>query len=317
MSLPRFGVNKPVPVNLLMGALIVWGIYAGLTLKREFFPDVTPEAANVTLPYPGATPEEVEESLAIKVEDKLADLDEVERLETTVVEGGGGILVEFADNVTDVNEAVDEVERAIDALMDLPEEAEEIRVAAVEPRMPVIMVTLFGPVDEEVLKRGIRQIRDELEILPGMGDLVISGTRDYEIRVDVTEETLVKYGLSLPRISDAIREWMADMPGGSVRTGVGNINVRTMGVEERSDSINDIIVRADADGSALRVGDIATVREYYVDQQLETRFTTAELAGPSATLTVFRVGNQDAVQIAEMVRAYTAGRLPNRLSEAG
>jgi len=316
MSLPRFGVTKPVPVNLLMSAIIASGVYAGLTLKREFFPDVTPEAANVSLPYPGATPEEVEESLAIKVEDKLADLDEVERLQTTLAEGGGGILVEFADNVTNVDKAVDEVERAIDLLMDLPEEAEEIQVTAMEPRMPVIMLTLFGQADEEVLKRGIRRIRDELKALPNMGDLLISGTRDYEIRVDVNDETLVKHRLSLPAIADAIRSWMTDLPGGSVRTGVGNINVRTLGIEESSSAIRDIVIRAETDGSVLRLGDIATVREYFVDEQIETRFGTREHSGRSATLTVFRVGDQDAVQIAEMVRAYARGKLGQPLERS-
>ncbi|MCH7603173.1 MAG: efflux RND transporter permease subunit, partial [Planctomycetes bacterium] len=228
MSLPRFGVSRPVPVNLLMSAIIVGGLYSGFTLKKEFFPDVTPEAANVSLPFPGATPEEVEESLAMKVEDKLANLKEVEKLTTTLVEGGGGILVEFVDGISDVNEAVDEVERAIDALTDLPQDAEEIQVSLVEPKMPVIMVTLFGQVDEEILKRGIRRIHDDLETLPGMGELLISGVREYEIRVDVSESKLVEYGISLPEISDAIRRWMVDVPGGSVRTNVGNISVRTI-----------------------------------------------------------------------------------------
>ena len=308
MSLPRFGVSRPVPVNLLMSAIIVGGLYSGFTLKKEFFPDVTPEAANVSLPFPGATPEEVEESLAMKVEDKLANLKEVEKLTTTLVEGGGGILVEFVDGISDVNEAVDEVERAIDALTDLPQDAEEIQVSLVEPKMPVIMVTLFGQVDEEILKRGIRRIHDDLETLPGMGELLISGVREYEIRVDVSESKLVEYGISLPQISDAIRRWMVDVPGGSVRTNVGNISVRTIGVQERSDAIRDIVVRATTGGQALRVGDLATVQEYYVDQQLESRFSTQEKSGTSATLTIFRVGDQDAVEIAEIVRAYVKGK---------
>ncbi|MCZ6837318.1 MAG: efflux RND transporter permease subunit, partial [Planctomycetota bacterium] len=137
-----------------------------------------------------------------------------------------------------------------------------------------------------------------------------------EIRVDVADETLVKYKLGLPRISDAIHEWMVDIPGGSVRTGVGNINVRTMGVEERSGAIRQIVIRANPDGSTLRLGDIATVREYYVDEQLITRFSTKDHSGPSASMTVFRVGDQDAVKIAEMVRAYTRGRLQKPLDRS-
>ncbi len=185
VSLPRFGVTKPVPVNLLMVALLLGGSFSGLTLRRQFFPDIDPESASVTLPYPGATPEEIEETMAIKVEDALADLDEVDELRTTISEGGGGIVVRFREGISNVGEATDEVEREIDSLQDLPEEAEEIQVTQLESRLPVIMVSIFGNVDEEVLKRTVREVRDELKTLPGMGEVLISGVRDYEVRVDV------------------------------------------------------------------------------------------------------------------------------------
>ena len=123
MSLPRFGVERPVPVNLLMVATILGGFVASFTLTKEFFPEITPESAQITLPYPGATPEEVEEGLARKVEDALADLDEIDRLTATLAEGGGGIFAEFHSSVRDVGKALDEVELAIDAVTDLPEEA--------------------------------------------------------------------------------------------------------------------------------------------------------------------------------------------------
>lgn len=307
MNLARFGVTKPVPVNLLMVAAIVAGLFSAFTLTREFFPNVTPEAVSVLLVYPGATPEEIEESMARKVEDKLADLDEVDRIVTTLSEGGGGIMAELRQGVN-VDLALDEIERAIDTLTDLPEDAEEIQTSLVEPRMPVIMVSVFGDAEEETLKETIRHMRDELESLPGMGELLIAGVREYEIRIDVNYDALIEHGISLPMVSNRIREWMADVPGGSVRTNVGNINVRTMGVAEQADTIRNIVVKATPNGQALRVADIADVREYYVDEQTSSRFTTQELSGRSATLVAFKVGDQDAVKIAEMVRGYVKGR---------
>ncbi|UCD76205.1 MAG: efflux RND transporter permease subunit, partial [Phycisphaerales bacterium] len=308
MSLPRFGVTRPVPVNLLMATFLVAGIACALTMTREFFPEMTPESASVSLPYPGATPEEIEESLARKVEDKLSDLDEVEKLTTAISEGRGSILVEFRDGVDDVAKATDEVERAIDSLTDLPEEAERIQVAELEPLMHAIMLSLYGEADEAVMKRVIREIRDDLKTLPGMGDVLTTGVRDYEIRVDVSADSLLAHGLSLPHVSDAIRAWMTDVPGGTVRTGVGNINVRTMGVAERAEAIRQIVVKATADGQVLRVGDVADVREYFVDEQIRSSFRTEKGRGPTVGLMVFKVGDQDAVEIAEMVRAYAAGR---------
>ncbi len=315
MSLPQFGVTHPVPVNLLMMGAIIGGTVAGLTLTKEFFPEITPESAQITLPYPGATPEEVEEGLAIKVEDALADVDEVDRITTTLAEGGGGIIAEFDSDVRDIRKAVDEVERSIDALRDLPEEAEEIQVTEFEARLPVIMVSLFGDADEEAMKVAIRRIRDDLRTLPGMGEILFSGVRDYEIRIDVSADALLEHSLSLPQVSAAIRGWMADVPGGSVRTGVGDVRVRTTGVPERAEAIRQIVIKATPDGQALRVGSIADVREYYVDEQLITRFgrfndgdDEADESKPAVSLTVFKTGEQDAVEIAEMVRDYVAGR---------
>ena len=178
------------------------------------------------------------------------------------------------------------------------------------------MVSLFGHVEEETLKRGTRAMRDDLRSLPGMGEILFSGVRDYEIRVDVSAAALLEHRLSLPQIADAIRDWMADVPGGAVRTGVGDVRVRTTGVPERAESIRRIVIKATPDGQALTVGDIGDVREFYVDEQLITRFGKiavgdegARLASkPAMSLTVFKTGKQDAVEIAEMVRAYVEGR---------
>ena len=256
MSIPRFGMTHPVPVNLLMAAILIGGAVSAITLTREFFPDTTPDSAVVALPYPGASPAEVEEGMARKVEDALADLDEVERLTTTLAEGGGGITVEFRSDIDDLDKAVNEVERAIDTLRDLPDEAEQIDVREFKPQMPTIMITLFGDAEEEALKRAIHHIRDDLNSLPGMGRIVVSGVRDYEIRIDVSPGALLEHRLSLPQVADQIRLWMVDVPGGSVRTGVGDISVRTIGVPEQAQAIRQIVVKASPQGQALRVGDI-------------------------------------------------------------
>ncbi|HVP73704.1 MAG TPA: efflux RND transporter permease subunit, partial [Phycisphaerales bacterium] len=302
-SLPRFGVTRPVPVRLLMTAVLLGGAVAALNLRREFFPETDPEGVRITLPYPGATPEEIEESMARKVEDAVADLDEVDEITTTISEGGGGLMVKFHSGV-DVDEGRDEVERAVDALTDLPDDAEEIRVIEFEPQLPAIMLTLYSDVDEEVLKRGMRQIADDLRTLPGMGDIVTSGARGYEVRVDVDQRALLKHGISLPRVSDAVRAWMNDVPGGAARTSTGNINVRTLGVAEQAEAIRQIVIKASPSGESLRVGDIATVREDFVDDQIERRFNGKR----SISITVFKTGKQDAINISNMVKAYAAGR---------
>ncbi|MAB73069.1 MAG: hypothetical protein CMJ54_11250 [Planctomycetaceae bacterium] len=303
MSLPSFGARRPVPANLLMLALIIGGIYAGLNMRREFFPEIDPEAARVELIYPGATPREIEESMARKVEDAVGTVQEVRRIETTVSEGAGILVVKF-DEGTDIPEAIEDVERAIERLSDLPDDAERIRVVEFEPNLPVIILTLHGGVDERVLKSAMRTIIDDLESLRGMGSLQVSGLRDYELRVAVEPERLVENGLPITAVADAIRAWTLELPSGSLRGAGGNVNVRTMGVAERAEAIRSIVVRARPDGSMLRVGDLATVTDDFVDVDLEEWFE----GQPASSVTIFKTGTQDAVAIARMAYAYVAGR---------
>lgn len=303
MSLPRFGVTKPVPVNLLMIALIVAGIVSLITITREFFPEMTPDMASIALPYPGATPEEVEEGLALKVEDAIAELDEIKTLRTTLTEGGGGIMIEFRGGVN-VAKATDKVERTVNSLQDLPDDADRLTVVEFEPRLPVIMLSLYGDAGERALKEGIQRLRDELKTLPGMGQIVISGTRDYEIRIDIDNRALLEHGISLTQVTSIIRAWMREVPGGTIRTETGPVSMRTLGTPERAEAIREIVIKSDGAGQALRVGDIAVVREDFTDVQSYFRYNGA----PAASLTVFKVGSQDAVEMAKMVRAYVAGR---------
>ncbi|MCH2161957.1 MAG: efflux RND transporter permease subunit [Phycisphaerales bacterium] len=303
MSLPAFGVRKPVPANLLMIAMIIGGIAAAIFMRREFLPEIDPEAARIELVYPGATPQEIEESMARKVEDAVSTIDEVKRIETTVAENAGVVLVKFNEG-SDVEKGVKEVERAIERLSDLPEDAERIRVIEFEPNLPVIMITLFGDADERVLKHSIRNMAEDLESLPGMGSVIVSGVRRYEVRVEVNADRLVEYGISNAQVARAIKAWMVELPSGSVRSVGGTVTVRTMGVEEDAEAIGEIVVAALPGGGAIRVRDLAEVREDFADQIIEERFN----GKPGVSIAMFRTGDQDTLRIASLTKAYVAGR---------
>ncbi|MEO0474709.1 MAG: efflux RND transporter permease subunit, partial [Planctomycetota bacterium] len=303
LGISEFGVRKPVVANLLMAALIIGGLVASTTLRKQFFPETDPDTASIAIPYPGAAPEEVESSLAIKVEDALRGIDEVDEISTTVAEGGGGITVKFKEGV-DVDKGMEDVDREIDALQDLPEEAEEITTQLIEPRLPVIRVVLAGVDDPYAMKQAIRTVRDDLRSLPDMGEILIGGTLAYEINLDVDPVAMLEYGLSLPRISQTIRDWMTEIPGGTIKHNTGNVSLRTLGVEERADAIRQIPLLASEDGTVITVGEIATVTEGFVDSDLEARYNNE----PATSLTIFKVGDQDIVHMAQMVRAYVKGR---------
>ncbi|MDF1808270.1 MAG: efflux RND transporter permease subunit [Phycisphaerales bacterium] len=303
MSFARFGVRKPVVANLVMFAIIGAGLIFGTGLRREFFPYVESRIITIMAPYPGAAPEEVEDALATKIEDKVADLTSVKEITSTVSEGAASVVVEFEEGMP-IQQALADVKREIDSIQDLPDAVDNIVVDILEPNMPAIIVALYGEADERTMKDFIIQTRDDLLSLPEITDVSMGGVRSDELRIEVSPENAIEYGVSLPTISDKIRSAMVELPGGSVRTATSTISIRSVGVEERADTVREIVIKANGDGGVVRVGDVAQVYDGFVDTDLITRYE----GHPTVTLTVFRVGDQDVIRISEFVKAYVKGR---------
>ncbi len=302
MSLANFGVRKPVVANLVMFALLAAGLLFGTNLRREFFPEIRPSQVTITAPYPGASPEEVEKSLAIRIEDKIADLRGIKEVQSTVSEGLVSIFIEYEDGVR-IEDAVAEIKREIDSLEDLPEESDNIVVDKFEPNLPVIVLSVFGDADPRDLKNTIRVLRDDLRTLEGMGDIAIDGARTDEVRVEVDPARMLEFRLSLPHITSLIREHMRELPGGTVRSATSNTSIRTVATEDRAASVADIVVVSAPGGRVVRLRDIASVEDTFSDIDLSVRLN-GKLA---VSLTVFKVGEQDAIDMSNMVKAYAAG----------
>ncbi|MSR40605.1 MAG: efflux RND transporter permease subunit [Phycisphaerales bacterium] len=303
MDFITFGVKRPVFGSLLMWFLVIGGVTALLLMRREFFPAVEPEAARIAILYPGASPTEVEESMARKIEDAVIDIEGAKRITSNLVEGGGGIVVEFDDG-TDIDQSIDDVRIAMDGLQDLPVDAERVRVTEMKPNFPVIILSVYGDSGEEALKRTAQRVSDDLRSMEGMGAIIMTGARPYQLRVDVDRTALARNGLRLSQVADVIEAWMREMPSGTMRTGGANIGVRTLGVAERAEAIRGIPLKATAQGQVVLVGDVAKVADGFADVQVARRFN----GKPATSLVIFKTSDEDAVRIAEMVRGYVAGR---------
>jgi len=303
VSLASFGVRRPIVADLTMWAVIGAGLIFGLTLRREFFPETRPNQVIISAPYPGASPDEIERSLAKKIEDRLVDIDGVDEINTSISEGICSVRIEFLEGVP-IDTAVADVKREIDSLQDLPDEAERIIVRKFEPNLPAINLVLYGDTDEQVLKDAVRQMRDDLQSLPGMGEITTGGVRQSQITVEADPHDLLAHNLSLPMLAARIRDAMVELPSGSVRSSTSTVTLRTLATDERVEDIRNIVVKADASGQIVRLSDIARVIPEFVDVDQRLRLN----GKPAAALTIFKVGDDDAVEIAEMAKAYAAGR---------
>ena len=304
MNLPRFGVRNPVPVNLLMAGFIFAGILSALTLRRQFFPDMVFDSVVVSMAYPGASPEDVQNSIAKRIENTLASIDEVDEIRTTCVEGSATLVVNFKEGTSDIDDAIDELRRSVEAIQDLPDEVERPVVRRIKPEMPVIMVQLWGNADKQVMKKAIRDIRDDLRSFSQMGSVSVGGDVSNELTVEVDQDSLIEHGLSITAVAQSISDWMREIPGGTLRSRGGDILIRTDTPDESSIDIEEIVIRSNYEGESLLLGDIATVRTTLVDIPISIRFN----GQPAMHMYITKSGRQDIVKIAEIVRAYVAGR---------
>ncbi len=303
-SLLKFSVDNPVLINLLMIALLGLGAYSALTITREMFPEYRPNEIHVATVYPGATPAEIEKGITIKIEEEVREIDGVDTYSSQIVEGLSTIRIELLDTVGDISVALNDVKSSIDAIQDLPEEAEETRVFEFKPKLPVIALSVYGDADEKELKQIGRDLRDDILDLPGITDVILGGIRDDEIAVEVEPEKLLKYNVSFPQIAEAIRRANLDLPAGVVKTASADVAVRTLGEKDQADQIGRIIVSSDPMGRVIYLNQVATVRDTFVDTDQKSLFN----GKPAITITSYKTPEQDAIDIANKIKAFVAGK---------
>ena len=304
MSLPKFSVENRVLVNMLMIVVLLGGGVFAVTLVREMFPESRPDKLSIAVVYPAESPQELEKAVTIKIEEALREIDEIEKIDSTVTEGFSNTVVTLFNDVDDINPVLQEVKNQVDAIEDLPDEIEQITVRKLEPMLPVISVAIFGSGDEAGLKRAAREMRDDLLLLPGITNVNITGTRDDEISVEIRPERLLEYNITFDEVAEAIRRTNLDVSGGRLKGDRANISVRTLGEESQGFELEDIVVRTTPDGRSITVNDLAVIRDEFIETDLESYFNSY----PAVECTVFKNSSQDAIQIANLVRGYVKGK---------
>ena len=301
-----------VAANLMMVFIMMSGIIAVTTVRKEVFPEIELDRINIQVPYLGAAPEEVEEAVTIRIEEAIQGLDGIKQIQSTAAEGMGTVIVEL-ELGADARKVVDEVKSSVDAITTFPVETEKPIIRELTSRMQVADIAVSGDVDPFRLKAATERVRDELTAIPGITQVDIVSAPPYEISIEVSEVALRRHGLTFDQIADAVRRSSLDMPGGSVRTEGGEILLRTLGQAYRGEEYENLVVWTRADGSPLRVGDVATVVDGFAETDQFARFDRT----PTMMVSVFRTGDQSALELAALVHAYideAQTRLPDGLS---
>ncbi|MCH7918541.1 MAG: efflux RND transporter permease subunit [Planctomycetes bacterium] len=295
-----------VAANVLMLTILVGGAISLTTNKVEIFPDMSVDIISINVPYLGATPAEAEEGICLRVEEAVAGIDGVKKLRSFGLEGSGLVMVEL-DTYIDAKDVLDDVKAAVDRITTFPRETEKAIITELTMRYHVMSLVLYGDVEEATLKELAQEMRDELTALPGITQIEIVGVRDYEISIEVSEETLRRHRLTFDDVSRAVADSSLDLPGGSLKTAGGEVLIRTQGQRYRGSEFEQIVVLAQADGTEIRLGDIATVVDGFEDSDLAGSFDGQR----SVQLKVFRVGEQNLLEIVEICEDYLAQNRAN------
>ncbi len=291
--------SNGVVANLLMVVILVGGALSVSEIRKEVFPEFSADLISVSVLYPGAAPEEVEEGICIRIEEAVQSLPGVKRITSTASEAMGIVNVELLEG-TEIRELLDEVKARVDAISTFPEEAEQPVIQEVIVRTQVINVAVSGPADEHTLKRVAEQVRDEVVSLPGITQAELSSARPYEVSIEVSEEVLLRHGLSFDQVAQAVRRSSLDLPGGSVRTQAGEILLRTKSQAYVGEEFRQLTLLSRPDGTRVLLGDVARVVDGFAETDQAARFD----GQPAILVQVFRVGGQSALEIAAAVREY-------------
>ena len=294
-------VRNPVAANLFMLTLFAAGLLALPRIRREVFPEFPADLITVQVPYPGATPQEVEESICVKIEEAVQAVDGVEKVTSTAAENGGMVVIKLLEGADNAR-ALDEVKARVDAIDTFPLEAEEPVVTEVTLRRQVLSVAVSGALDERGLRTVAERVRDDLTALPDVTLAELVNVRPYEISIEVAESALRRFGLSFDDVAAAVRRSSLDLPGGSVRTQAGEILLRTRGQAYTGKQFDDLVVLTQPNGTRVLLSDVADVVDDFAETDQSTRFNREACV----LVNVFRVGDQDAIRIADQVHAYCA-----------
>ena len=286
-------------VNVLMFVLLVGGLYTAFGLVQEVIPDASLDRVQIIVPYPGASPEEVEELIVRRIEEQIRGVEGLERMIATASRGSGSVVAEFR-NGTDIGRALNEVKAEVDRIPTFPAEAERPDVREITTRQVFLRMVVHGDVPERALKELAYRIEEGISALPQVSLAQTSATRPYEISIEVPQVRLRSLGLTLEEIAQAVRQGSLELAAGGVSASEEEILVRTLGRNYDQYDFEDIVVLTRPDGTSVRLGDIATVHDGFADSDLRMRYN----GRPAALVEVYRTSDEQLLGISAAVQDY-------------
>lgn len=300
-----WAITNAPGMNVLMLALMLVGGMSLWQMRREVFPAFELEIVMISVPYPGATPQDSEEAICQKIEEAIRSIDGIKKVTSIAQEGAGFVLAELRSDVDDVQKVMSEIDREVNRIPSFPALAEDPQIQQITFREAAIRIGVVGPNDssrdaELKLREVAERVRDEVLTLSAVSSASIMGSRPYQIDVEIPEATLRSYGLSLERVAAILRSRNIELPGGNLKSEGQEILLRANNKGRAGDEIGRLPLVTQPGGVVLTVNDLGTVRDEFQDIT-----AVGEINGePAMVVNVDRTKTEDLLAMTDAVRAY-------------
>lgn len=296
----EYFIKYHVAVNVIVLMFFVFGVVGALSLKSSFFPLVDSKNININVTYPGASPQEVEEGIVLKIEDNLKGLDGVERVTSTSRENSGNINVEI-EKGKDIDFMLLEIKNAVDRVPSFPSGMEPLVVAKQESIRQTISFAISGEnIDLATLKQIGRQVENDLRAIDGISQINVSGYPAEEIEISVNENSLLAYDLSFAEVSQAVSRSNILTTGGTIKTDAEEYLIRANNRSYYGDELSNVIVRSDPNGRTIRLKDVAVVRDRFSETP-NANYYNGNLA---VNVTITSTNTEDLIGAADAAKVY-------------
>lgn len=287
-----------VTANLLMIFFLVGGALSALTIKKEVFPEFTLDTLTISVDYPGASPEEVEQGIVLALEEAVRGVENVLEVTATARQGSAQVVVEYEAGA-DAQQVYQDIQQEVDRIRTFPEDAEEPEIALALRRRDVMEIQLYGDTSEWALRNLAEEVRDRLLQSPGVTQVELDGAREFEVHISPSREALRTYGLTIQDLAERVARTSVEVPAGELDTQSGNVLVRFDERRDYAQEFADIPLITTANGATVRVRDVASVTEGFEDTDRFATYNGQRAIG----IEIFRIGDQTPVGVSEAARA--------------
>ncbi|QTA89297.1 Acriflavin resistance protein [Desulfonema magnum] len=300
--------GNSVASNLLMLVLLVGGLILGTQIKQEVFPEFDSDRISVTVSYPGASPEEIEQGIILAIEEAIQGLEGIDEITSAAREGSATVTVEALTGA-DMQKLANDIQSEVDRISSFPEEAEDPEVSVAMRRRDVISLVIYGDQDERVLRETAETARDELLRNENITQVELAGIRDLEISIEVPQEKLRAYHLTLEEVAQRVKAASVELAGGGIKTRSGEVLVRMKERRDYGREFARIPIITGKDGSQTLLEDIAVITDGFEDTGRYATYNSKR----AVMIEVYRVGDQSPLEVADAVKTYLEelqGKLP-------